>query len=92
MSIEIGEVHSGRDTNITQYEAPAGWKFQVERELGKLQGLDTINARQVYGKVVEEVEGERDPTILKSLFNLMRDIAPSVAQVLVAALPWLAQL
>ena len=86
--VAIGSIHSGRDTNITVVQG--GWQESAKNEAADLPERDRVAVERLVDMLGREVDGEQRPRKLSLIFEAIQGIAPSVAQIIAAAIPYLA--
>jgi hypothetical protein len=95
MGYRFGNIDSGRDTNITihnGYEVPDDWRV---RAIEAMKDLNPLEREAVDCKTIQlarELQDEARPDVMGQIFQAIKEIAPAVAQVIAAALPFLLEM
>lgn len=88
--ISVGNIDAGRDvTIIGKYKVPNNWRRDA---IEAMAGLNPQEREYVDGKTKQlqkELMNEQRPVVMSDILDAIRDIAPAVAQVVAAALPFL---
>lgn len=93
MGVNIGEVHSGRDTNVTTYygrPVPNDWRVQAIEAMAEIEDQDIKDYVDAKTRQLSKllVNGGSQTT-MRDVVTAIKDLAPGVAAVITSLMPFL---
>lgn len=93
MGINIGQIDSGRDTNVTMYHGlpvPDDWRVQAIEAMAEIDDQDIKDYVDAKTRQLSQLlMNGGSKTTMRDVVSAIKDLAPGVAAVITSLMPFL---